>query len=210
MRFSLSPFARWTLSALTALGLACSSPPTRFYLLSSVPGEAAEQGATQRGPLVLAVGPVSIPSYVDRPQIVTRDGPNAAAISDFDQWAGSLQDMTSRVLAEDLASRLPGDRVLPFPGAGDVSFDYRVAVNVSRFDVDPQGAAAITSSWQIFAPGGGKALLAGETNARSAGAGSSYDERVAALSRAIGVLSDDVARALARLPASAASSAGAP
>ena len=67
------------------------------------PGTAAAQGP------VIGVGPITVPKYLDRPQIVTRSGRNQLALGEFDRWAEPLQDNVLRVLAENLAFLIPTD-----------------------------------------------------------------------------------------------------
>lgn len=179
------------LAFLAASG--CSTPPTKFYTLSAV-REGAAAGAAAGG-RVVAVGPISIPDYVDRPGIVVRENENQVRVASFDQWAGSLQDMLSRVLREDLAARLPGDRIVAFPQVEDVAFTRRVAIEITRFDVSASGEAVVGARWQIHDRGGAPAAL-NESEARAQAAGSTYDQRVAALSQALAQLADEVARGL--------------
>jgi len=192
LRFPLS--AACTLSLLAA-GCA-GTPATRFYLLSTSLGAPVEVSS----PLLIAVGPVSIPDYVDRQEIVTRGGANAVERAAYHQWAGSLGDMLPRVLIEDVGARLSGDRMVAFPAVENPNFDYRVAVDVNRFDVDESGQAVLSCGWQIYDRAGKKAVLASESSVRAQAPGPSYEERVAALSQAVGLLADDLARAVASLP----------
>ena len=56
----------------------CASPqPSRFYFLSST-ADAPSPGAASSPKVegTILVGPVEFPGYLDRPQIVTRSGPN--------------------------------------------------------------------------------------------------------------------------------------
>ena len=136
------------LQVLAFLVAGCAgSPPTNLYTLSPVGAPAAET-RPQSTPAVVAVGPVILPDYIDRPQIVTRRSAYQLELAAYDQWAAPLYDMLPRVLVDDVASRLPSDRVVAFPQVGDASFDYRIAVDVGRFDVeldrrgDPRGALA--------------------------------------------------------------------
>ena len=61
---------------------------------------------------VVAVGPVAIPDYLDRPQILTRSGPSELQLAEFERWAGSLEKDVSRVLAENLSTLLEKDHVI--------------------------------------------------------------------------------------------------
>jgi uncharacterized lipoprotein YmbA len=81
----------------SSLGLgACASTPSRFYLLNALATpETIPSPATSQGP-VIGVGPITMPRYVDRPQIVTRVGRNQLALGEFDRWAEPLQNNVSR------------------------------------------------------------------------------------------------------------------
>ena len=179
------------------LGSGCfGSKPTRFYMLSSAgdrPATAVESTGVSR---VIAVGPVSIPDYVDRPQIVMRESANQVRLAGFDNWAGSLSDMVARVLLEDLTSQLPGDHIVAFPQGGAAVFDYRVAVQISRFDVNTAGEAVVAASWRVWDQAGTKTRLSTSATTHAESVGSTYQDRVAALSQAVADLGAEIARSL--------------
>jgi uncharacterized lipoprotein YmbA len=81
------------LALLVLSGCFGSTPPTQFYLLPSPTGvdTAPPSSAVQRD-LTLGVGPVTVPPYLDRTQIVTRASRAKLVLADFDQWAAPLQD----------------------------------------------------------------------------------------------------------------------
>ena len=193
---------RFVLVAAIA-GACAGSPATRFYLLSNVAGGPLAGSAEARAPFVVVIGPVSLPGYLDRRQIVTRQGAHAIQVATFDQWAGSLDDMIAGVLVEAVAALLPRDRVLPFQSVSRPDLDYRVAIDVSRFDVDDAGEAVLLAGWQIYGRDGRASVHVGETTARAQAASDGFDDRVAAMSRALGDLGAEIARAVLQLEASA-------
>jgi uncharacterized protein len=138
--------------------------PTNLYTLSAVSAPAVET-RPQSTPAVVAVGPVTLPDYIDRPQIVTRKSAYQLELAAYDQWAAPLYDMLPRVLVEDMGLRLPADRVVAFPQIGDASFDYRIAVDVGRFDVDATGEATLAVRWQLYARSAARALLVADEDA---------------------------------------------
>jgi uncharacterized lipoprotein YmbA len=79
------------------------------------------------------VGPITLPKYLDRPQIVTRSGRNPLTLAEFDRWAKPLQDNVSRVLAENLARHIPTDHILLHPWPRSAPVDYQVAVEHLRW-----------------------------------------------------------------------------
>jgi uncharacterized lipoprotein YmbA len=93
-----------------------NAPPTKFYMLSATnepevrPGEGVRQAS-----MFVGVGPIRIPSYLDRPQIVTRGAGYEMEVADFANWAEPLKDSFGRVLAENLADELGTNKVVMFP-----------------------------------------------------------------------------------------------
>src|SRR6266536_1950660 len=124
MMSRVPPFA---IACALALVTACSSPPANFYTLSAT----APPGSAQ-SKLSVAVGPISVPSTIDRPQIVVSTGANQVSIDDFNRWASPVQDNLVRVVAENLAAILGTPRITLYPTlATDV--DFRVQIEVRNF-----------------------------------------------------------------------------
>jgi uncharacterized lipoprotein YmbA len=190
----------WMGMALLLLAACSSTPPTRFYQLAAVQGE--PQPAAGRASLVVAVGPVALPGALDRPQIVTRASPYAVDFAGSDHWASPLSGMLPRTLVENLAQRLPADRVFAFPQVGVTLFDYRVTVEVARFDVDAAGEVVLVADWRISDRGARRVVVATRTTAGDRATPGDYESAVAALSRTLGVLADDIARSMTTLRAS--------
>ena len=181
------------LLAILVAGCA-GSPPSNLYTLSAIGTAASESQSPQAPPAVIAIGPVSLPDYLDRPQIVTRQSAYELELAANDRWAAPLYDMLPRVLVEDLALRLPSDRIVSFPEIGDASFDYRVAVQVSRFDVDVAGEAALATRWQLYARSAPRALLVADDTLQRRVEGRGFDAYAASLSAALADLGDRIAQ----------------
>ena len=107
------------------------SSPSRFYLLS--PLSASESPVAASG-VAIGVGPISLPQYLDRSQIVTRKGENQLHLAEFDRWAESLQKSFTRVLVLNLSTLLSTDRVALHPWNRSTPIDYQVIVDVARCD----------------------------------------------------------------------------
>ena len=183
-------------AAVSFVAGCASTPPTNFYTLSSVVPE-KPTGSAQTPTVVVAIGPVSLPDYIDRPQIVTRESAYAVKVASYDQWAGPLSDMVPRVLIDNVAAALPQDRVVGFPRVSGTSFDYRIAIDITRFDADPSGAATLVAHWQIYDRVARRALLVTDDTFVRQAANTSYEAIVAAMSGTLadlsGRLADDVA-----------------
>jgi uncharacterized lipoprotein YmbA len=201
-RIGIIPRPLVLLLALFVAGCA-GSPPVNLYTLSAAPAPAADTRSPQ-SPAIVALGPIILPDYIDRPQIVTRKSAYQLDLAAYDHWAAPLYDMLPRVLVEDVALRLPSDRVVAFPQVSDASFDYRIAVDVSRFDVDATGEAMLAARWQLYARSAPRALLVADDILQRRTEGQGYDAYAASLSAVLANLGDRIAREVNSARASAA------
>jgi len=120
-----------------------SSPPTRFYMLS-----APEQPAA-KAVYSVAVGPVTVPEIVDRPQFVLRSAANEVTITEQTRWAGSLQNEIPRVIAANLAQSLGDTQVWVYSKGAGSEADYRVTVDIQRFESVLGQAATVEAQWTV-------------------------------------------------------------
>lgn len=170
--------------------------PSRFYTLS-VPSELQDSTtAVQTAYGAIGLGPVSIPQYLDRPQIVTRDGPNRFGIAEFDRWGGALRDNLSRTLAEDLTRLIPSARISTHPWRRATPVDLQIPVDVIQFDGALGKEIVFTAQWQILSADGSTQLLSRRSSFSEKIGGSSYEDMVAAQSRAVADLAREIANAL--------------
>jgi len=188
--------ALFTLALFVAILTGCaSSPSSKFYQLNPVQSITLVSDVSPYHGLVIAIGPVRIPDYLDRPQIVTRAGKDELKLSEFDRWAGSLESDVNRILVEDISSLLPADRFsvvrwVPYLES-QVPTSYRVEVLVDRFEGTLGDSALLKAQWRVFAQDR-RLLLQKESRISEQTNGSSYDALVAALSSALERLSRDI------------------
>jgi uncharacterized lipoprotein YmbA len=185
---------------LFALGGCTSTKMARFYTLSplSAPGEPSKTVPAKQGTAV-AVGPIAIPDYLSRPQILTRSGPSELKLAEFERWAGSLEEDISRVLAENLAVLLYKDDVTVFRWGGDAYLfpaEYRVGVDLMRFEGTIGESVTLAARWSVSREEDKKILSARESNVREPVEGQDYDALVGAMSRALSTLSREIAAAI--------------
>jgi len=177
---------------MTLLLTACfgKTPPSRFYALSAMDGEDVPIGkaATE---IRVGVGPVGLPDYLDRPQIVIRQGANRLIVDEFHRWGGTLEEELLRILTENLGRLLGSDRVRIYSEELDTP-DCRVRLNLQRFEGVDHRAALLKASWAIVEPRTNRPLKTREGLFR-APAADEYDSLVNAMSAALAVLSREIA-----------------
>ncbi|MBN2299441.1 MAG: membrane integrity-associated transporter subunit PqiC, partial [Deltaproteobacteria bacterium] len=152
MIFTVSRPGILILAVLTIFLAGCAgTPPSRFYLLSPLHSSGHMQAQlTEPGCISLGIGPVELPQYLNRPQIITRISENELDLADFDKWAEPLDENISRVLVENLIGLLDPDSFAIHPWKGSMHIDYRIALEIIRFDGSLSSSASLVARWSIF------------------------------------------------------------
>jgi uncharacterized protein len=183
------------LPAVLALALAgCGiSPKTHYFTLAAVPGAPPEKAAVA-APVTVAA--VHVPPALDRREMVRRTGANSVDISSEERWTAPLDEMIRRVLSQDLATRLPKDKVV-LPGSPAPPHTAQIVVSIAQFGPDGSGKVTLDGSWSLLGGGRGQSAsrrdVALETGAAAAGG----EAEAAAMSKLLGQLADRIAAGLA-------------
>ena len=185
--------------ALLGLSGCLGSPPTHLYLVPPLtsPDPAPPASAGQRD-LTLGVGPVTVPPYLDRPQLVTRTSRAKLLLADLDQWAAPLPDTIARVLAENLALLIPTERVVLAPWARTLDPEYQVTVDVLQFDRGPGGEVVLAARWSLL-DRDGKALALRTSRLSQVAGGADYEAMVTAMGRTLEGLAQEMVTTLRSL-----------
>ena len=182
--------------ATLVLAACASTPASRFYTLSGAPVPTAPANA-----LSIVVGPVTIPGVVDRPEIVVTVSQNEVWLDEFNRWASPLADAIAIATAENLGVQLSTGRATSLVQSA-VEADYRVSVEVQRFESAPGSYALLDAVFTVRRTADARTTT-GRTTARESTADKSYDALAAAHSRAVARLATDIAAATRAFPAQA-------
>lgn len=138
-------------SVILLNGCAGSSKPSEFYLLSSLSAsQDSVPTASKNGSPSVLIGPVTLPAYLDRSQIVTLSGNHKLVLDEFTRWAEPLQDNFYRVLAENLSLLLNTPKVYAFDRRGSTPADFQIVIDVTRFDTTAGENAYLTVFWTVI------------------------------------------------------------
>jgi hypothetical protein len=188
---------RRLLCALAVALAGCGTPAQLNYFTLTAPAPSASPAAA-RSPSVY-VGPVTIPEAVDRPQMVRRLAANQVEIADLDRWAEPLKAAIPRVLADAIGRELGTSTVMTSRQSATLAFDYRVAVDIERFDFSAGDGAAVDALWTIRAGPDG-APRTGRSQARESAGSGAPEAMAAAQSRALEAVARDIAAQIKATP----------
>jgi uncharacterized lipoprotein YmbA len=178
-----------------ACSLGGPSKPSAFYALSSVAG--APVPGRESVPLSVAVGPITLPDIVDRPQIVKRPDVNRIDLAEFDRWAGDLNQDLVRVLTQDLMARLHTDDVGTYPWQGADRPVYRVTAHFFHFDGELGKRAYLSGIWQLLDGHDDCRLTVRRFDITKTPEGADYAAFAQALSEGVADLSQEIAAGIA-------------
>ena len=125
-------------SALVVLLLAgCAHTPKPNYYVLSGPREVTNS-AVRNGPPI-GLGPITLPDYLDRPQIVTRASDSRLALSNEHRWAEPLAASFSRALLAHLEQALPTQHIVlhPWRSALDIARQLCAGPEAAGFNLTP-------------------------------------------------------------------------
>jgi uncharacterized protein len=173
----------------------------RFYTLNSVAIQEDRQTSGQAlNSVSVSIAPVEIPDYLDRPQIVTRNGGTELKLAEFDRWAGSLSDNIATVLAENLAQLLGSDRVFLRHRVNSGKADFAVALRVIRLDCVPGDKVLLKAQWTVHTRQKADSATTNLATFSEAPSGGSYEAMASAISQALAQVSRRIAREIDGLP----------
>ena len=189
---------------VSMLMLGCSSPKTSYYKLNAEPIPAMPSVSNQAR---IMVGPISVPTRMDRPQIVTQAAGSEVEVYEYHRWAGSLKGDVGRVISSSLARNLGAPNVWNFAQSTQSQYDYQVLIDVQSLESSQGGDVVADVLWTIKPSitvakntshaAGSKCVpqeIMGRSLVREPVSGSGFDALLNAQSRAFSKVGDDIAK----------------
>lgn len=190
-------FGFFGLVLLVTSGCLRATAPLDYYTLEALAQPAAAEAATAA--LRLGVVLKGIPEALERVQIVTRDG-NRVDWSEQQRWAAPLRQELERVLVANLGRQLGSERIAAAPWPSYFHPTRRLLVEVLRFDGALCGEFELQARWVLTDAAGKVALLQRTSIQRVHAVCDGYPGYVAAQSRALALLSAEMALVINKLP----------
>jgi len=167
-----------------------------YYQLSAQETARNIPVGAEAGKMVLGIGPVRLPEYLDRPQIVARQSATRLQLADSHRWAEPLSENIPRVLGENLSALLGTERILLHPWPISRATDYQLLVEVLHFENESDGAARLVALWSVKGKDGAIVLPERRSSLVVPAASRDQEGHVAALNAALGSLCREIAQEL--------------
>jgi len=185
----------WATAAILGclLGACASSRPDHFYILSVQPQTA---GATRTAPGVQATLKVSLPSSVDRYEMVLNTSADAVTVLEHERWAAPLADLVTQTLAQDIERRR-GDVVVGGNLSRSTGPALKLTVDIVQVWLRRGERASIETHWRILDARTGKEAAGSDVFSVALGQ-EGYAGIAQALSQCVGLLADRLAEQIPR------------
>ena len=138
------------MTSVLALGgciSASSTPSPRFYMLHTTDKASA---ALEMAPnVVIEVGPVKIPEYQNRPQMVAQDKDQMITFSEFDRWGEPLNSSIAQFVSQNFSVMLPGANLQIYPANLAIPIGYQVILDVLQLESQLDKDMFLVVQWSI-------------------------------------------------------------
>lgn len=177
------------------------SPASRFYTLQPMNRSQADKTFDVPATAIIGIGPVKLPEYLKRPQIVTEEGSNLLAFAEFDRWGEQLEFALPRVISDNLSVLLPGATIATSPWNLSIPVKYQVIIDVLRLECRLDKDLAIAAQWSVIDLDSRKMLITKKSGFSRPIDPQNYSGLARTLSSACASLSGEIAGSLAALAA---------
>lgn len=168
----------------------CSQPSKSYYVLTST-GPVPSGGGVSLG-----IGPITVAEYIDRPNLVVQEAPNQLGVSEDHRWAGDLSASIARVMTANLGREMHTGNVRTYPWLRDDEIRYQIILDIRQLHSGEDGYAVIEAGWRVYSLPDRHLKASRTFTDREPLDSDGYQAMVAAQSRLLGRLADNIAGAL--------------
>ena len=168
-----------------------------YYLIDAVHADSPEIDTQDQ--LAIELIDLHIPRYLERFQIVTRNGNNRLRFSESNQWGDNLRKNLLRVLAINLASRLSTIDIGTPLNRSASEADYRVQVHIANFELDENGLVQLSARWQLSREDGDLGMFHAALQSDAQISEGDYDQIVTDMQRLFAGLCDQISASILQL-----------
>jgi len=172
-------------------GCAKNSKPIEYYMLDASVGlSSSELIENDSGPLI-GLGPIRLPEYLDRFQMVLAVSENKYKLIENHRWAEKLDQNVSLALFKSLPAQLGTDRMVRYPWPQRPGVDFQVKIDILEFNIDQTGQSRLVAQWSIKSKD--KTLLNKRSSFTAEASSTDIDKMVEAQSECLTKLGQEIA-----------------
>lgn len=128
---------------------ACATVSTQFYSLDPIAPTKSERNHADKK-LLIGVTQITLPTLLERKQIVTRDANGKLLLSEQHQWAALLKQNMTEVIANDFFAVYPNVWFKAYPWSTLGMVDYRIVIDVTQLDITMGKSIVFSANWTLL------------------------------------------------------------
>ena len=168
-----------------------SSKPVEYYMLDASVGIDNNQTLKGDDGPMIGLGPIRLPEYLDRFQMVVAVSENKYKLIDGHRWAEKLDQNISLALFKTLPSQLGTDRMIRYPWPQRPGVDFQVKIDILELNIDQDGRSQLIAQWSIKSRD--KTILNKRSTFTAQASTTDIDKMVQAQSECLTKLGQDIA-----------------
>lgn len=170
-----------------------TSRVNNFYLLTAnSKAEATQSTKVAKNEIILGIGPVTVPDYLQRSQIAYSMAGNQLVLSSENQWSEPLDKAVARVIAVNLSRLNPNISTLTFPWRTDSKPKLAVRLTIVELNRQSQDQAELVADWTLVDLKSKQTLHRAKFSQSTIVSEFSYSTLTEAYSDLLAVLSNDI------------------
>lgn len=193
--YSGRSIAGWGVFLVLLLCAGCAGSGKSSYYTLYPMGWLSPKNTSIDSGVFIEIGPVSIPEYIDRSQIVSRKSRYSVDVSDMNHWAETLDGAIQSVITENIANILDTDSVYGYPWKTGVPA-YQVKVDIIKFDGALPGNVELFARWSLLKNGSESIVENQKFHTRKPIAGEGYEGMVSTMSLVLYDMSYNIAQTI--------------
>ena len=190
-----------SVSLLAILVAACSfggkTKSSQYYVLDA---KVEKSDSDKLSNIALGVGPISIPGYIDRPQIVTKTDTPKIQIQECARWAEPMDEMFTRALTQNIQILTKSQQIYSHPWSNASEFKYRLQAKVIKFENNLDGDALLIVHWALIGDTNSSEAMVKNTRYDVLSKGTDVSSNVNALNEAVAQFANDIVKTLEQYP----------
>lgn len=119
-----------------------------YYILNPLPLSKTSTNIYHN--LRIGIDKISVPSYIEKPQLSINYTPHRMELKEDEQWAEGLDKNIARVMVTNLSTLLPGAIVNTSPWEIIFKPNYQLEINISQFTIDVSGHSVLRADYTIY------------------------------------------------------------
>lgn len=182
--------------SISACSIGSKTKPSQYYVLDA---RVKESSSEKLSNLVLAVGPISIPGYIDRPQIVTKTDTPELQIEEYARWAEPMDRMFTRALTQNIQILTNSQQIHSHPWSNKTELKYRLSAKVIKLENNINGDALLVVHWRLVDTANTADIVVKHTAYKALTSGEDFSDRINALNNTIALFANDIVETLNNL-----------